>query len=172
MSSFPFSGSRFSQSTAISLGLNAGFIGWEMLAAGRIASGEEFAFDFFHSECSDLLRNPPARTGALFFDSRPQAIRGLLLDGAGFATQPLCISAIPGIAQPRWIDLESRLNDLAFGQTFLRGTLGREHPGCGGPCSSRPCARSTSHHSRPYTFWNLAKQELWGEPAVPPRKIN
>jgi hypothetical protein len=23
-----------------------------------------------------------------------------------------------------------------------------------------------------HTFWNLAKQELWGEPAIPPRKIN
>ena len=48
----PFSGSRFSQSTAVSLGSNAGFIGWETIAAGRIASGEEFDFDFFHSECS------------------------------------------------------------------------------------------------------------------------
>jgi hypothetical protein len=43
-----------------------------------------------------------------------------------------------GVAQPRWLAPESRLNELAG----LR------------------------------TLWDLAKRELWGEPAIAPRKIN
>ena len=91
----PFSGSRFSQSTAISLGPNAGFIGWETLAAGRVASGEEFGFDFFHSEFSVASSHPPARTGALFSCAVYSGSTVRCPMGPISLLEPPCMSAIP-----------------------------------------------------------------------------
>jgi urease accessory protein len=167
----PFSGSRFSQSTAVSLGPNAGFIGWETLAAGRIASGEVFGFDFFHTEWS------------VCSDTRPLALERYSLTPAArdprsiarwgrfrySATLYICHT---GVAQPRWIDLESRLNDLAFRQTSHASRWGVSTLVAGGLVIRGLALEAHQITTVLYTFWDLAKQELWGEHAIPPRKIN
>jgi urease accessory protein len=167
----PFSGSRFSQSTTVSLGLNAGFIWWESVAAGRIASGEEFAFDCLRSEASVL------------FGTRPIALeRYSLTPSAGdqrsvarwgrfrySATLYICHTGIP---QPRWLDLESRLNDYAFGKTSRTSRWGVSALVAAGLVIRGLALDAHQITSGLYTFWDLAKRDIWGEPAAPPRKIN
>ena len=167
----PFAGSRFSQSMDVSLGSNAGFIGWESVAAGRLASGEEFEFDCFRSElsvCSEArpvaleryalepsIRDPrsPARWGRFRYS----------------ATLYVCHT---GIVQSRWRDIESRLNDYAFSYSSASSRWGVSSLIASGLVVRGLTLEAHQVADGLFTFWDMAKQEVWGEPAVPPRKIN
>jgi len=167
----PFAGSRLSQSTTVSLGRNAGFIGWESIAAGRIAGGEEFAFDFFHSEssiCSD------ARPLALErWSLRPSVREPRSVARWGrfryTATLYVCHS---GVAQPRWLDLESCLNRLAMAHTSQSARWGASTLIANGLVVRGLALEAHQITAGLRTFWEHAKQEIWGEAAVFPRKIN
>jgi urease accessory protein len=167
----PFSGSSFSQSTSVSLGPNAGFIGWETVAAGRIASGEEFGFDFFHSESSVWSDNRPLALERYSLTPSVRDPRSVARWGRFrySATLYICHTGIP---QPQWIDLESRLNDQAFGQTTYSARWGASCLVEAGLVIRGLALEAHQITTGLYTFWDLAKQELWGEPAVAPRKIN
>jgi len=167
----PFCGSRFRQSTVVSLGSNAGFIAWETLAAGRIASGEEFALDFFHSECSICSDTRPVAMERYSVTPSSRDPRSVARWGRFRYSATLYICHT-GIAQSQWLGLESRLSEQAFGQVSGSSRWGVSALVAGG-LVIRGLALEAHHiTSGLYTFWNLAKQELWGEPAVPPRKIN
>jgi urease accessory protein len=167
----PFAGSRFSQSTTISLGPDAGFIGWETIAAGRVASGEEFGFEFFHSEFS--IRS----------DTRPLALERYSLipslkDPRSIArwgrfryltTLYICHTGVP---QQQWISVESRLNDLAFEEACHATRWGVSSLAAGGLVIRGLALEAHQLTKTLHRLWDVAKQELWGEPAIPPRKIN
>jgi urease accessory protein len=166
-----FSGSRFSQSTAVSLGPNAAFIGWETVAAGRIASGEEFGFDFFHSEssiCSDTRPLALERYSVMPSARDPRSVArwGRF---RYIATMYVCHT---GISRARWNDLESSLNDRAFLQTSEAARWGVSTLAAGGLVIRGLALEAHQITVGLYMFWDLAKREVWGEPAVPPRKIN
>jgi urease accessory protein len=167
----PFSGSRFSQSTAVSIGSNAGYIGWEIIAAGRIASGEVFGFDSFHSESS--VRSSVRPLALERYSLTPSAADPRSVARWGrfrySATLYICHT---GVAQARWINLESRLNDLAFGRTSHESRWGVSALVADGLVIRGLALEAHQITIGLHTFWNLAKQELWGEPAMPPRKIN
>jgi urease accessory protein len=167
----PFSGSRCSQSTTISLGANAGFIGWETLAAGRIASGEEFAFDSFHSESSVCSEARPLAVERYSLTPTSRDPRSVARWGRFRYSTTLFVSHT-GVAQARWTDLEYRLNQLAFDQTSHASRWGVSTLVAAGLVIRGLALEAHQITTGLYTFWNLAKQELWGEPAVPPRRIN
>jgi urease accessory protein len=167
----PFAGSRFIQSTTVSLGRNAGFVGWETVAAGRIASGEEFGFDLFRSEsriCADIRPLAIER-----YSLRPSARdpRSIVRWGRFRYTATLYVCHT-GVAQSRWKDIESALNELAFRQTSHASRWGVSALIAGGLAIRGLALEAHQITAGLHMFWDLAKQELWGEPAVPPRKIN
>ena len=102
----PFAGSRFSQSTSVSLGPNAGFIGWETLAAGRIASGEEFGFDFFHSECSVRSGTRPIALERYSLTPSSRDPRSVARWGR-FRYSATLYVCHTGVAQSQWNGLEA-----------------------------------------------------------------
>jgi urease accessory protein len=167
----PFAGSRHSQSIAVSLGANAGYIGWEIVAAGRIAGGEEFAFDFFESECRVRSDDRPLALERYSLSPSARDPRSAARWGK-FRYSAILHVCHTGIAQPRWLTLESRLNDLAFQQTSAAERWGVSTLVAGG-LGIRGMAL-TAHHITAglRIFWDLARREIWGEPAIPPRKIN
>lgn len=167
----PFAGSRFSQSTAVSLGRSAGFIGWEILAAGRVAGGEEFAFDSFRSECEIRCGTRPLALERYTLapsvrDPRSAARWGRFRYSA---TLYVCHT---GVAPPRWIELESRLNELAFGRTSHAERWGVTTLIAGGIVIRGLALEAHQVAAGLNAFWGHAKQDLWGEPAIAPRKIN
>jgi urease accessory protein len=167
----PFSGSRFGQTTTVWLGRDAGFIGWETIAAGRIASGDEFGFDSFHSEyrvCSDTR---PLALERYFLAPSARDPRSVARWGRFRYSATLYICHT-GVAQPRWVDLESRLNDLAFRQTSHESRWGVSTLVERGLVIRGLALEAHRITAGLYTFWDLAKRDLWGEPAIPPRKIN
>jgi urease accessory protein len=167
----PFAGSRFSQTTAVSLGPNAGFIGWETLAAGRIAGGEEFGFDFFHSENSVCQGTRPLALERYTLEPPARDPRSIARWGRFrySATLYICHTGIP---QSRWIELESRLNDLAFARTSQASRWGVSALVAAGLVIRGLGLEAHQITNGLFAFWDLAKRELWGEPAIPPRKIN
>jgi urease accessory protein len=167
----PFSGSRFTQSTTVSLGPNAGFIGWETVAAGRIASGEEFGFDFFHSEFSVRSDTRPLALERYSLTPSARDPRSVARWGRFryLATLYICHT---GVGQSQWIGLESRLNDLAFLQTCHATRWGVSTLIAGGLVIRGLALEAHQVTTGLHTFWSLAKQELWGEAAIPPRRIN
>src|SRR5262249_7712410 len=107
----PYAQSRFQQSIAIELGVEATLFWWETVAPGREAAGELFAYDTLRSSLElracgkpialerfviePKLRHPnsPARLGPFRY----------------YATFYVCQ---PGRAPQRWLDLERQLADL------------------------------------------------------------
>lgn len=167
----PFAGSRFSQSTTVSLGRNAGFIGWESIAAGRIARGEEFAFDFFHSEFSVSSDVRPLALERWSLTPSTSASRSVARWGRFRYTATLYVCHT-GVAQPRWLDLESCLNRLAMAHNSQSARWGVSTLIANGLVVRGLALEAHQITAGLRTFWEYAKQEIWGEPAVLPRKIN
>lgn len=167
----PFAGSRFRQTTAISLGASAGFIGWETIAAGRIASGEVFAFDAFDSQLSLSSVARPLALESYSLAPEMRDPRSIARWGRFHYSSTLYVCHT-GIAQSRWLDLESRLNDLAFGQTTTASRWGVSTLVAGGLVVRGLTLEAHQSTSALFRFWDFARKDIWGEPAVPPRKIN
>jgi urease accessory protein len=173
----PFSGSRFSQSTAVSLGPNAGFIGWETIAAGRIASGEEFGFDYFHSEFSICSGVRPLALERYSITPRYSIMpssgdpRSAARWGRFRYTSTLYVCHT-GLSQAKWLDLESRLNELAFSYTSHESRWGVSTLIDGGLVIRGLAREAHQITSGLGMFWDRAKQEVWGTPAIHPRKID
>jgi urease accessory protein len=166
----PFAGSCCHQSMDVSLGPNAGFIGWETLAAGRIASGEEFAFDFFRSECGIRSGARPLALERYCLTPATRDLRSVARWGRFRYTATMYVCHT-GIASSQWIDVESSLNEVAFLHSSHAARWGVSALVSGG-LVIRGLALEAHHITTGlHRFWDLAKQELWGEPAVPPRRI-
>jgi urease accessory protein len=167
----PFAGSSFSQSTSVSLAHNAGFIGWETIAAGRTASGETFAFDFFHSECTVHSGSRPLALERYTLIPAERELHSIARWGRFRYTASLYMCHT-GLAQSRWRDIESCLNELALLRTSPSVRWGVSRLIENG-LVIRALALEAHHiTSGLRTFWERGKQEIWCEPAVPPRKIN
>jgi len=167
----PFSGSRCSQSTSVSLGQNAGFIWWETLAAGRVASREEFGFDFFHSDCVIQSETRPLAMERYSLVPAELNPRSVARFGKFNYTATLYICHT-GVGQSVWPDLESRISTLALARTSETERWGASTLAAGGLVIRGLALEAHQITTALYAFWDFAKKDLWGEPALPPRKIN
>ena len=167
----PFAGSRYQQTTEIELAEDAGLFWWETIAPGRLAHGESFAYEQlqfamevkansrliacerFKLEPASRHLTSPVRLGNYFYHT----------------SFLLCRVGLPGA---RWLELEQELTTLAQQLT---------HPGEIVWAVSTLVAhglliRSASRRSYEIlpgllAFWQKAKSALYGEDAIPPRKI-
>jgi urease accessory protein len=167
----PFAGSRHVQRTAATLADGATFFWWEILAPGRQAMGEQFAFERLHIETAVRSR------------LRPLALENFVLE--------------PGI---RSIESTARLGDYSHTATLFAFQVGRSSSdlrrlestlaevarevsrpgvtiwGASALASDGVIVRGLSATARslPATlarFWTTARHFLTGEEAVPPRKL-
>ena len=167
----PFAGSNCSQATTVSLGPNAGFIGWEILAAGRIASGEEFEFDCFHSAYSIQADARPIALERYRLVPSVRDPRSIARWGRFRYTATMYICHT-GVAAARWSELEHILNEMAFARTSDGERWGVSTIVASGLIVRVLALEAHQVTAGLHVLWNRAKQEIWGESAVPPRKIN
>jgi urease accessory protein len=167
----PFAHSRFEQKTQIHLAEGAGLIWWETLAAGRIASGECFAFDYLSVETSIFAGGRPVALER--YSLQPQSHK--LSCPARFgrylysSTIYVCRS---GESRTRWLSLENELNLLAReisrdGVKWGASALVSDGVVVRGMAQS---AQQISDGLR--AMWQAAKQRVWHRPAVAPRRIS
>jgi len=167
----PFAGARYGQETFIELSDDAGLFWWETIAPGRAARGELFEYDSLEfrldlKACGlhlaqervvlDPVRRPPqtpARFGPYLY----------------YATFYICRVDQP---ESRWLELEAELSELALSISSPGSVLWG--------VSTLPAhglvVRALSVKGRDITrglldFWRAAKLALYGEAAVPPRKV-
>jgi urease accessory protein len=166
----PFADSRFHQDTAISLEDDAGLFWWETVAPGREARGEMFSYDALRLRFDLRADGIPIALEHSHLDpsERPLASPARLGPYRYFSSFYVCRV---GAAQDTWRGLEKQLRELAgrLSSPVIIWGLGRL-PAHG------LVVRALSQNGRDIasgliSFWRVAKQVLYGQDAVIPRKI-
>lgn len=167
----PFAGARYFQETTIELATGAGIFWWEIVAPGRAARRELFAYDLLQlkldlTSAGEVLAQERIK---LEPSLRPLSSSVRLGPYRYFATFYLCRV---GLSAAPWLALESELaalvRELSRPAEILWGV------------STLPAhglvvrALSVKGHdikSGLFAFWRAAKLQLYGQTAIPPRKI-
>jgi len=172
----PYAGSHFAQSTTVNLAAGATLLWWEVLAPGREASGEVFAFDQLRMETEIRAGGIPIAIDRMHLEPRLRPLESAARLGSCryLATLYVCRAGEPAAT---WRRLEEQ----------LAGRLGALARACAEPpdrviwgISSLTCdglvVRGISQSGAALVnglreCWRAARLLLTGEPASLPRKI-
>jgi len=166
----PFAGSRYRQHTVVNLEHGAGLFWWDTVAPGREARGEVFSYQHLHLSFELRVDGIPVaiERGDLDPVARPLQSAARLGPYRHFSTFFICRAGAP---ESQWRALEKQLAEVAgqLSSPVIIWGLGRL-PAHG------LVVRALSRNGRDIaeglvTFWRVAKQALYGEVAVIPRKI-
>jgi len=167
----PFAGSQYRQETRIELGVDAGLFWWEIVAPGREARNELFAYKLLQLKTRISVLGNPIALEHMKIEPAERAIFSLARLGAYryFSTFYICRV---GIEPSRWLELEKLLSELAeqlsqpcrviWGVSPLRahGLVVRALSVSGWDMTTRLP-----------DFWRAAKRFLYDREAVLPRKV-
>ena len=167
----PYAGSRHAQRTEIRLGRGATLLWWEVLAPGRLAAGERFAFERLRIQ-SEVYAGPRAvlREDFLLEPGRKELAAIPRMSEYSY-TASLC-AVQEGRPPAFWRALEDRWNEIARRRT----QPGQDVWGASTLASDGAMVRGLSVggrwiHEALIEFWRTARIAVWGEDAAPPRKI-
>ena len=167
----PFAGSRYCQETTIELAVGAGLFWWEIVAPGREARGELLAYELLQFKLDLTAEGMPLAQERLKLEPARRSLSSPARLGPYryFSTFYLCRV---GLEAPHWLALEKELAELAR-------QLSRSAEISWG-VSTLPAhglvvrALSVKGHtimSGLLAFWHAAKLQLYGQTAIPPRKV-
>jgi urease accessory protein len=167
----PYAGSRHMQRTEIRLGRESTLFWWEVLAPGRLAAGERFAFERLgvHTEVYAGAR-PVLRENYLLEPGKKQLAATARMFAYSHTTS-LCVVQ-EGRPPVFWRLLEDHLNEIARWRT----RHGHMVWGASMLASDGVIVRGLSMsgcflHETLVQFWRTARLATIGKDAVPPRKI-
>jgi urease accessory protein len=148
-----FDGARADLSTAVRLGEDARYVGWEILCLGRSGSGERFARGTIR------LSNSVSRNGKLVWLERGRIDGGgkLMQSQAGLGGHTVCGTLVAAGPEIREMRAASRLDGLAV--TRLPDLLVARYLGDSSEEAKRLFAR----------FWAAIRPQLFGREAHEPR---
>jgi urease accessory protein len=167
----PFAGSHYRQHTHIELAADAGLFWWETVAPGRRARDELFDYDLLHVGLDITTPRKPLAIERLKLEPQARPLSSLARLGPYHYFCSFYICRV-GLEAARWSNLERTLSELAYelshpGETcwavstlIAHGLVVRALS-----CQGRDIATGL------LAFWQAAKQALYGQDAVPPRKI-
>jgi urease accessory protein len=169
----PFAGAHYEQRTRIHLAPGAGLFWWEILAPGREASGEVFAYESveMHTEIC-VAGSRPMATEQVRLEPRHRPLTSPARLGPYryWATFYICRV---GPAPAAWLAAENHLREAAKPLTRPGESLWA--------ISTLPAhglaVRCLAVHGREvlgglHTLWRAAKHHLYGTEAIAPRKVN
>ena len=166
----PYARARHAQTTEIRLARTATLFWWEVVAPGRQARGERFAFERLRIENSILSETRLLLQENFVMEPGPKPLNAPARLGQYSWLVSFCICQ-EGRQPAFWRSLEDELNELARRRT----RRGEEVWGASMLISDGMIVRglsSTSRfiHTALIDFWRMARTRLTGEDAVPPRK--
>lgn len=167
----PYAGSRHTQYTEIRLAAGASLYWWEVLAPGRHASGEVFAFERLHVESQVRTRYRPLLRESFLLEPRlrPLAVSARIREYGYVASLYVCRD---GYSPAFWRDLEDALNSEARQRTRHGEVLWGATTLASDGVMVRGLATSSRFITGTLTdFWRLARRRLTGDDPTPPRKI-
>jgi urease accessory protein len=168
----PYAGARFSQTTTIHLAQGAGIFWWEILAPGREARGESFAYDSAKMKADVLALGQPIASERVRIEPRKRSTQSFGRLGPYRTWATFCIARV-GPSAAEWLALEQELREEALPLSKHGETLWA--------ISALPahgimvrCVAVHGRHVLPglQALWQTAKRRLYGRVAVPPRKVN
>lgn len=167
----PFAGSRHRQSTSITLADSATFLWWDILAPGRQAMGESFAYERLRIRTEVRSPNRPLLLENLALEPATRPLTSLARLG-GYTHRANFYAFKVGLPSKMWRELELNLSEICSDQS---------RPGCIIWGATTLVADgvavqglSVSGRELPATLtacWKLARRFLTGTEAVPPRKV-
>jgi urease accessory protein len=168
----PFGGARFRQQTAIRLAPGAGLFWWEILAPGREARGELFAYDRMELSMDLWTPNRLIASERVRLEPRACAVSSLarLGDYRYWATFYICRVG----ADPKgWARAEEHLREVAAKMS----SAGEARWGVSTLVADGLVVRCLARQGRRVItglreIWSAAKSLLYGREAIPPRKVN
>lgn len=168
----PFAGARFSQRTAIRLMDGAGLFWWEILAPGREAHGEVFAYE------SVELKMDLSAGDRLVAAERVRlepAVRGVASSArlGAYRTWATFYICRVGVAAAHWMELETELREtLALLNRPAEVLWGVSTLAAHGLVVRCVAKRGKDVLPGLQNVWRTAKWRLYGREAVAPRKVN
>jgi urease accessory protein len=167
----PYGGSRHMQRTAFHLAEGASLFWWEVLAPGRQASGEIFAFDRLCVQSEIRARERPLLLESFLLEPavRPLAVTARMRNYSYLASFYVCEEGRPPAF---WRELEGRLNQAAKEQSRdAEAMWGASTLAADGMVVRGLCASSRFVWPALTAFWRLARLAVTGQDPVLPRKI-
>lgn len=167
----PYAGSRHVQRTEIRLGVGATLFWWEVLAPGRLAAGERFAFERLRVQTTIHAGSQPVLQEDFLLEPGRQQFSAAVRMSEYSHTASLC--AIQQGRPPEfWRALEERWNRIAGART----RPGHAVWGASTLASNGVIVRGLSTtgcwlHQTLIEFWRTARISITGDDATPPRKI-
>jgi urease accessory protein len=168
----PYRGARHLQRTEIRLEAGATLFWWEVLAPGRQAAGEEFAFERLRIQNRVFSRRRPIVFENLCLEpgTRPLIAGGRMDRYRWAASFTICRE---GQSPALWRCFEDELNALAQERSQEREIVWGASTLAADGVTVRGLSRSGREIPATLTdFWRLARRRLTGAEAVPPRKVN
>ncbi len=167
----PYAGSRHLQRTEIQLGRGSTLFWWEVLAPGRLAAGERFAFDRLGIQSEVYAGGRPVLRETYVLEPKRKDLSATVRMSEYSHTASLCIVQ-EGRPPAFWRALEDRLNEMARERT----RHGQAIWGASMLASDGVLVRGLSIsgcyiHETLIEFWRTARLAVIGMEAVPPRKI-
>jgi urease accessory protein len=167
----PYAGSRHLQRTEIRLEQGSTLFWWEVLAPGRLAAGERFAFERLRVQTEIYVGVRPVLREDYLLEPKKKDLSATARMFEYSHTASLCIVQ-EGRQSTFWRALEDRLNDIARERT----QHGQSVWGASMLASDGVVVRGLSMsgcfiHQTLVDFWSAARVAVTGADAVPPRKI-
>lgn len=167
----PFAGARFIQETVIRLAEGAGLFWWEIVAPGREARGELFAYELLQLKLDLEAKGKPLAHERIRLEPLRRMPSSLARLGPYhyFSTFYICLV---GLNTTRWLALEKHLAELAEhlsrpAETIWGVSTLPDH----GLVVRALSIKGRAIEAGLLDFWRAAKLELYGQVAVPPRKV-
>lgn len=167
----PFAGSRYHQETRITLADGAGLFWWETLAPGRTAHGEHFAYDELRMGLEISAPDRPLAIERFQLTPQRQRLSSTARLGPYSHSCSFYICRV-GWEARRWSELERSLSQIAQDLSQPGTTIWAVSSLVAHGLVVR--ALSTQGRSLPpglFAFWHAAKQAIYGQEAILPRKI-
>jgi urease accessory protein len=167
----PYAGSRHCQRTEIRLGRGATLFWWEVLAPGRLAAGERFAFERLRIETEVHAGTRPVLREDFLLEPTQRALSATVRMFEYTHVVSLC-AVQEGRPPAFWRMLEDRLNEVARQRSQPQQAVW----GASALASDGVVVRGLSMsgrfiHGALIEFWRTARKAVTGADAVPPRKI-
>ena len=165
----PFQGARVEQRTDVHLERGATLLWWEIVAPGRVASGESFAYESLRLNTRICSQGQPIYIDRMRLDPHRQNLSSLARFGK-FRYLTSFMICRSGEDAHTWTTLEPRLREIAQ-QRSNAGTLWGATALTADGLLVRGLAESGLHIMEDlYCFWAAAKSYLCGRPPLRPRR--
>ena len=167
----PYAGARHLQCTHVRLAEGAALFWWEVVAPGRQASGEEFAFGRLRIETRISSASRPILIEKMTLEPERKRLNTAARMGQYGWTANLNICH-DGSSPAFWRKLEDQLNELARERTRIGEVIWGASALAAGGLVVRGLSRSGLGIPATLTdFWRIARRAITGAEAVPPRKV-